>query len=109
MMSVAQKTTPTRTVLRDVMVPMRDSVRLATDVFLPLGDGPWPVLLERTPYDKTAPRANEFTVDHPKVFGREELAGFFLDAGFAVVFQDCRGRYKSEGRFTKYRGEAEDG
>jgi len=43
------------------------------------------------------------------VFGREELAGFFLDAGFAVVFQDCRGRYKSEGRFTKYRGEAEDG
>jgi uncharacterized protein len=108
-MSVVQKKTPTRTVLRDVMVPMRDGVRLATDVFLPLGDGPWPVLLERTPYDKTAARANEFTVDHPEVFGREELAGFFLDAGFAVVFQDCRGRYKSEGRFTKYRGEAEDG
>ncbi|RUT28284.1 CocE/NonD family hydrolase [Arsenicitalea aurantiaca] len=97
------------TVLRDVMVPMRDGVRLATDIFLPEGDGPWPVLMERTPYDKTQPRANEFTLDHPGVFGREELAGFFVGAGFAVVFQDCRGRYASEGRFTKYRGEAEDG
>ncbi|WP_207747632.1 CocE/NonD family hydrolase [Pelagibacterium limicola] len=97
------------TVIRDVMVPMRDGIRLATDVFLPQGDGPWPVLMERTPYDKTEPRANEFTLDHPEVFGREELAGFFVGAGFAVVFQDCRGRYRSEGRFTKYRGEAEDG
>lgn len=96
-------------VLRNVMVPMRDGVRLAADIFLPRGDGPWPVLLERTPYDKTAARLNEFTVAHPEIFGREELAGFFVDAGFAVVFQDCRGRYRSEGRFTKYRGEAEDG
>lgn len=99
------------TVLRDIMVPMRDGVRLATDVFLPqgAGRGPWPALLERTPYDKRAARANEYTAAHPQVFGREELAGFFTDAGFAVVFQDCRGRYGSEGRFTKYRGEAEDG
>lgn len=96
-------------VMRDVMVPMRDGVRLATDIFLPEGDGPWPVLMERTPYDKTAARANEYTVRHPEVFGREELAGFFVSAGFVVVFQDCRGRYNSEGRFTKYRGEAEDG
>lgn len=96
-------------VLRDIMVPMRDGVRLATDIFLPNGAGPWPVLIERTPYDKRAARANEYTLTHPEVFGREELAGFFTDAGFAVVFQDCRGRYGSEGRFTKYRGEAEDG
>lgn len=95
--------------IRDAMVPMRDGIRLATDIHLPEGDGPWPVLLERTPYDKTQPRANEFTADHPQVFGRDELAGFFLAAGFVVVFQDCRGRYASEGRFTKYRGEAEDG
>jgi uncharacterized protein len=95
--------------LRDVMVPMRDGVRLATDVYLPEGPGPWPALLERTPYDKTAPRTNEYTRAHPEVFGRTELAGFFVAEGFAVVFQDCRGRYGSEGRFTKYRGEAEDG
>lgn len=93
------------------MVPMRDGVRLATDVFFPehAGRGPWPALLERTPYDKRAARVNEYTRDHPEVFGREELARFFTDAGFVVVFQDCRGRYGSEGRFTKYRGEAEDG
>jgi uncharacterized protein len=96
-------------VLRDVMVPMRDGVRLATDIYLPEGPGPWPGLLERTPYDKSAPRTNEYTRAHPEVFGREELAGFFTAEGFAVVFQDCRGRYGSEGRFTKYRGEAEDG
>lgn len=104
-----QNPMPADRIMRNVMVPMRDGIRLATDIFLPDGDGPWPVLMERTPYDKTAARANEFTVEHPEVFGREELAGFFVDAGFAVVFQDCRGRYKSEGRFTKYRGEAEDG
>lgn len=96
-------------VLRDVMVPMRDGARLATDVFLPEGAGPWPVLLERTPYDKRAARANEYTRAHPEIFGREELAGFFTAAGFAVVFQDCRGRYGSEGTFVKYRAEAEDG
>ncbi len=107
-MSVARRK-PQDRVLRDVMVPMRDGVRLATDVFMPDGAGPWPALLERTPYDKRAARVNEYTAAHPDVFGREELAGFFTDAGFAVVFQDCRGRYGSEGRFTKYRGEAEDG
>jgi uncharacterized protein len=107
-MTVASQTRAPR-VLRNVKVPMRDGVLLATDVFLPDGPGPWPALLERTPYDRTAPRANEYTRAHPEVFGREELAGFFTDAGFAVVFQDCRGRYGSGGRFTKYRGEAEDG
>lgn len=95
--------------LRDIMVPMRDGVRLATDVFFPQGAGPWPAIMERTPYDKREARVNEYTRDHPHVFGREELARIFTDAGFAVVFQDCRGRYGSEGRFTKYRGEAEDG
>ncbi|MFN3663414.1 CocE/NonD family hydrolase [Yoonia sp.] len=109
-MSVARRK-PDADALRDIMVPMRDGVRLATDVFFPqkAGHGPWPVVLERTPYDKRAARVNEYTLDHPEVFGREELARFFTDAGFVVVFQDCRGRYGSEGRFTKYRGEAEDG
>ena len=109
-MSVANPR-PADAALRDIMVPMRDGVRLATDVFFPqgAGRGPWPALLERTPYDKREARVNEYTLDHPEVFGREELARFFTDAGFVVVFQDCRGRYGSEGRFTKYRGEAEDG
>ena len=40
---------------RDPMVPARDGVLSATDVYRPGGPGPFPVLLERTPYDKAAP------------------------------------------------------
>ena len=107
-MSLASRTHH-ESVLRNCMVPMRDGVRLATDIFFPDKTGPWPVLLERTPYDKTAPRLNEYTVNHPEVFGREQLVRFFTEAGFVVVLQDCRGRYGSEGQFIKYRNEAEDG
>ena len=39
--------------LRDVMVAMRDGVKLATDVYLPAGDGPFPAILTRMPYGKT--------------------------------------------------------
>ena len=40
------------TVEKDIMVPMRDGVRLATDAWIPAGDGPFPVLLVRLPYGK---------------------------------------------------------
>ena len=40
---------------RDLIVRARDGVGLATDVYRPSGDGPFPVLIERTPYDKSAP------------------------------------------------------
>jgi uncharacterized protein len=85
---------------RDLIVRARDGVGLATDVYRPSGDGPFPVLLERTPYDKSAPSRSERTA---------EVALYFVRHGYAVVYQDCRGRYKSEGRFTKYLSEAEDG
>ncbi|MBI2297690.1 MAG: CocE/NonD family hydrolase [Armatimonadetes bacterium] len=65
-----------------VMVPMRDGVKLATEVFLPQGDGPWPVILARTPYSRKA--------------GQGIAAGLNL-AGYAVVAQDVRGRFDSEG------------
>ena len=41
----------------EYMVAMRDGVRLATSVYLPEGEGPWPVLIQRTPYNKRAPSA----------------------------------------------------
>jgi predicted acyl esterase len=44
---------------RDLMVPARDGVVLATDVYRPDGPGPFPVLFERTPYDKSAPSRSE--------------------------------------------------
>src|SRR3954468_10686871 len=94
---------------RDVMVLARDRVGLATDVYRPAGGGPFPALLERTPYDKAAPSRSERTAAVAAPRSRAELAAYFVARGYAVVFQDCRGRYRSEGSFTKYLSEAEDG
>jgi len=93
----------------DLVVPARDGIRLATDVYRPAGDGPFPVLLERTPYDKSAPSRSERTAAVARPRSRAEVAAYFVRHGYAVAYQDCRGRYKSEGRFTKYLSEAEDG
>ena len=78
-------------VFRDVMVPMRDGVRLATDIHLPALNGealagPFPTILGRTSYDKTDPS-----------MWVQPVADYFVPHGYAVVLQDMRGRYKSEG------------
>ena len=85
----------------NLMIPMRDGVRLATDIYRPsrVGapvDEKLPVLLQRTPYDKTGTRI-------------VEAAKFFAQNGYVVILQDHRGRYASEGEFTKYIGEGQDG
>ena len=94
---------------RDLMAPARDGVALATDVYRPDGAGPFPVLLERTPYDKSAPSRSERTAAVGRPRSRAEVAAYFVEHGYAVAYQDCRGRYGSGGRFTKYLSEAEDG
>lgn len=94
---------------REVMVPMRDGIRLATDVYLPAGPGPFPVLLERTPYGKRLANRADRTAADPEVRTKPEIAARFVAAGYAFVLQDCRGRYGSEGSFTKYLAEGEDG
>jgi uncharacterized protein len=48
------------TILRDVPVPTRDGVQLSTDIYIPDGDGPFPTLLHRTPYDKSDPFGTQF-------------------------------------------------
>jgi predicted acyl esterase len=80
----------------EMFVVMRDGVRLATDVYLPEGEGPWPVILTRTPYGKRIPWA-------------AEPFAFYLDAGFALVIQDCRGRFASGGEYRMFLDDAEDG
>jgi putative CocE/NonD family hydrolase len=98
---------------RNVMVPMRDGVRLATDVYLPAQNGQilpgqFPTLLERTPYGKVAspiiPGAQP-----PDVVQAEHEAHYFASNGYAVVVQDCRGRFDSEGTFYPYTQEGRDG
>ncbi len=99
---------------KNTMVRMRDGVRLATDIHRPArAGGPvagkFPVIVERTPYDKTAARAGERTATDSRPLLRAEVAAYFVKRGYIVVLQDLRGRYQSEGTFTKYIGEAEDG
>jgi uncharacterized protein len=96
-------------VQRDLVVVARDGVALATDVYHPPGSGPFPVLLERTPYNKSAPSRSERIAAVAAPRSRAEVAQYFTRHGYAVVYQDCRGRYKSGGHFTKYLSEAEDG
>lgn len=72
-----------------VMVPMRDDVRLATDVYLPKeGDGPWPAVFVKTPYNVN------------KIEGVQLEWGIeAVERGYAYVVQNERGRYYSEGEW----------
>jgi uncharacterized protein len=79
---------------KDVMVRMRDGIRLATDLYRPAIDGEivpgrYPTILCRTPYDKTDRRYSE-------------IADFFVPRGYAVCLQDTRDRYRSEGTREYY-------
>jgi putative CocE/NonD family hydrolase len=81
----------------DVPVPMRDGVVLRAEVRTPPGDGPFPVLVYRTPYGKDDALREYTTFQHA------------LERGYAVVVQDVRGRYASDGEFAPYQNEARDG
>ena len=91
------------------MVGMRDGTRLASDIYRPDRPGPFPVVLERTPYGRDQTSRSELTAASPKPMGRAALAKLFTDHGYAVAFQDTRGRHASEGRFIKYLSDGEDG
>lgn len=98
--------------LLDQPVSMRDSVLLSTDVYLPAGaraGSRYPVVLERTPYGKHASSRTERGPASDGPMTRAEVARSFTDRGFAVVYQDCRGRHASGGNFTKYLSDAADG
>src|SRR5260370_9216123 len=95
-------------IARDLVVTARDGVGLATDVYRPSGDGAFPVLLERTPYDKSAPSRSDRTADVPPPRSRTAVALYFVGHAYAVVYQDCRGRYKSHARVTHHLSPAAD-
>ena len=78
----------------DVMVPMRDGVRLAFDVYRPgvdgaFADGRFPTIMCHTSYDKTTKRYTE-------------IADWFVPRGYNVVLVDMRDRYRSEGSGVYY-------
>jgi uncharacterized protein len=78
-----------------VSVPMRDGVRLSANIFLPSEHGRVPTILVRTPYGKGA----DITPNYQA----------FVEHGYAVVVQDVRGRYESEGSFHPLEQESNDG
>ena len=83
----------------NIPVPMRDGVNLSADIWLPAssqGDGPWPALLLRTIYDNQEPRYMGWTRK-------------FIERGYSVVVQDCRGRGDSGGEWEPYVCELNDG
>jgi uncharacterized protein len=90
----AQSAAPQVLFERNVPMKTRDGVTLRADVYRPAGEGTFPVLLQRTPYNK----------DNAADFGRRAV-----ERGFMVVVQDVRGRYTSEGDWYTFKHEMEDG
>lgn len=80
----------------DERIPLRDGITLAADVYLPEGDGPWPAVVLRTPYNKNAE-------------SQSALGRWWAERGYAVVYNDVRGRGDSDGTFAPYRHDGRDG
>ncbi len=88
-------------VKREVMIPMRDGVKLYTVIVVPKGARNAPILLTRTPYNasKRAERTNS-----PHMLAMLPLSDeVFVNDGYIRVFQDVRGKYKSEGDYVMTR------
>lgn len=83
-------------IIIDEKAPMRDGVNLSTDIYIPEGPGPFPVLLSRTHIDNQKEQDINW-------------AWHFVKHDYAVVLQDCRGRHDSEGEWEPYVNEANDG
>ncbi len=89
-------------VQRGVTVAAPDGVSLAADLYLPRGAGPWPTVITRTPYGRSG---------YHSAFGRLQAwqARRFAERGYAVLVQDVRGRFDSDGAFAAYFNERQDG
>src|SRR3954447_11598778 len=98
---MAIRTQTALTVDYDVPVPLGDGTTLAADVYRPADDERHPVILIRTPYDKLG------TPAMAGMLGFDVLAA--ARAGYAVVIQDTRGAFRSEGTFRHFAHEADDG
>ena len=89
---------------REVMVPMRDGVKLHTVVLVPKGAKNAPILLTRTPYSANALTTNMLS-SHlgPSLYGYDNATDVIVDGGYIRVIQDVRGKYGSEGDYVMNR------
>ena len=97
MTDTSQPTHEIRT-LYDLKCPMRDGVEVSSDVYMPADEGPHPAIILRTPYD------NISAMDLKRI-GHV----YFAQRGYALVTQDVRGRYDSDGEWYPFINEADDG
>ncbi|MGB2589540.1 MAG: CocE/NonD family hydrolase, partial [Candidatus Acidiferrum sp.] len=89
---------------RDVMIPMRDGVRLHTVILIPKGAHNAPILLTRTPYDATALTSHaESSHLGPILEGYDNATDVIVEDGYIRVVQDVRGKYGSQGDYVMNR------
>jgi predicted acyl esterase len=81
----------------EVIAEMRDGVKLAGNLYLPAGTGPFPCVVQRTPYGKDA------------MFASPAGAKKYTDAGYAYMVQDVRGKGRSDGFYQAFINDAFDG
>ena len=79
------------------MIPMRDGIKLFTVIYSPIANGSFPFMIQRTPYG--ALESAKDTVD----FSNASAYKDFANDGYILVFQDIRGKYKSEGKMEMNR------
>jgi uncharacterized protein len=91
-------------VRREVMIPMRDGVKLHTVILVPKGAKNAPILLTRTPYDADA-QTNQAASAHlgPSLSGYDNATEVIVEGGYIRVVQDVRGKYGSEGDYVMTR------
>ncbi len=88
------------------VMTLRDGVKLAANVYKPVGQGPWPVVLSRTPYLKDG-RFSEQTPNPGEQMAKQ--AQHYTDAGYVFVLQDVRGKGRSQGFYSAFETDIEDG
>jgi putative CocE/NonD family hydrolase len=91
-------------VRREVMIPMRDGVKLHTVILVPQGAAHAPILLTRTPYDANALTGHAHSAHlGPILSGYDNAVDVIVDGGYIRVVQDVRGKYGSEGDYVMNR------
>ena len=83
------------TIENNVAMKTRDGVKLNADIYRPKAEGKFPVLLERTPYDK-----------HRMTYGGVGFGVKAASHGYVYIIQDCRGRFTSEGEWYPFKYES---
>ncbi len=93
----------------DYRIPMRDGVKLYAVAYVPKADGPWPVLMERTPYSVAPYGVDNLPVVDAGELGCPAPSYEAIRAGYIFVGEDVRGRLMSEGQFVDIRPELDAG